>query len=443
MSIMTERTTSKTLPHLQDGEHPDFIIYHHPCSDGFGSAFAVWMYMKEFHPDAEITYYPTNHGSQPPDVSGKNVLICDFSYKKDPLTMMIKQAKSLLVIDHHKSAQEGLADIDTKNKIFDMKSSGASLTWSYLFPDRAIPLIIKYIEDRDIWTKKLENTDAFASWFYTRPFDFEEYIKYLDDKLLLKMIEEKGLSFIELNEHYTETAMKSVAPKFVQIGSKYYFVGFLNTSILKSDIGNRIFTDYPNVDFAAVYSISDRYNSTGFSLRSTNKHTDVSEIAVQFGGGGHRNASGIGFNHVCNSIGTVLDTGRLYEQINGIYFDCMNIGSNRFNVVYLNLNSSKSAVGSYLLQTKYTDGDQSIQECVAICHNTREDDIGNPTVHISAVWHYNGKTGLTEYCITLHPTIERYRDDINYWFKTNVNQQVNYKGVIPVINETLVPVSLE
>lgn len=50
-----------------------------------------------------------------------------------------------------------------------MTHSGAMLTWFYFFPEIEPPLLIKYIEDRDIWTKALPNTDDFSSWFYTLP----------------------------------------------------------------------------------------------------------------------------------------------------------------------------------------------------------------------------------------------------------------------------------
>ena len=64
----------------------NIIIYHKNCNDGFGSALVAWLKFKD---DAE--YFPASHYSQPPDVTGKNVYICDFSYSKNILLNMINQ----------------------------------------------------------------------------------------------------------------------------------------------------------------------------------------------------------------------------------------------------------------------------------------------------------------------------------------------------------------
>ena len=113
------------------------------------------------------------------------------------------KVNKLLIIDHHKSAERELSDIPDNLKIFDMNHSGAMLTWFYFYPNVESPLLIKYIEDRDIWTKALPNTDDFHSWFCTVPREFEEYNKYLDDDLLTSMIKTKGIRYGELNQCYT------------------------------------------------------------------------------------------------------------------------------------------------------------------------------------------------------------------------------------------------
>lgn len=34
----------------------DTVIYHDPCSDGFASAFAIYYYMKIYHPERNYLY---------------------------------------------------------------------------------------------------------------------------------------------------------------------------------------------------------------------------------------------------------------------------------------------------------------------------------------------------------------------------------------------------
>ena len=100
-------------------EKTDFVIFHGGCCDGFSSAYSVWKYFQKNSLDEQlekITFYPARHGASPPDVSGKNVVICDFSYDKSTLLNMIEKANSLVVLDHHKSAEKELAEIPEKIK---------------------------------------------------------------------------------------------------------------------------------------------------------------------------------------------------------------------------------------------------------------------------------------------------------------------------------------
>jgi oligoribonuclease NrnB/cAMP/cGMP phosphodiesterase (DHH superfamily) len=150
------------------------------------------------------------------------------------------------------------------------------------------------------------------------------------------MINTKGISFGELNEYYTHQAVDYCIPKFSKIGNKYYFVGYVNSTICKSDIGNKIFDKYPLIDFSATYSISDATDSTSFSLRSTSKHADVSEIAFSLNGGGHISAAGVRVDYVTNHIpSTVFDNGKLYKLLN---MTIKNIISLIYIHQYINMN---------------------------------------------------------------------------------------------------------
>ena len=112
----------------------------------------------------------------------------------------------------------------------------------------------------------------------------------------------KGKIYRELNKMNTNELSKYAVPKFIKIKCKntenFYLVSHINSNILKSDIGNKIMDIFPCCDFSVVYSVKDNSNITIFSLRSTNHHTDVSNVAKILGGSGHRNASGLFYK--CN-----------------------------------------------------------------------------------------------------------------------------------------------
>lgn len=335
---------------LQAGE-VDYVIYHKNCADGFGSALAAWLYAKNSNKVDNVIFFAATHGMEPPsDVNGKNLLICDFSYSKATINKLLTKVNKLLIIDHHKSAEKELTDVASINKIFDMSHSGAYLTWCYFFGTDNIPLLIKYIEDRDIWTKKLPQTDEFAYWFFTIEYKFEEYAKYLDQELLLQCIKNKGPAFKELNDFYIRQAMDHVVIKFIGIKDKFYFVGLTNMSILQSDVGNKIMLTYPNIDFSLVYNINDAAGVAGntrFSLRSTNDHVDVSEIATLFGGGGHRNASGASVGALVNHLpGVVYDVDYyILDKVKPINY------KNKL-AAYVSYGKYKNKLAKYLLQNR-------------------------------------------------------------------------------------------
>jgi oligoribonuclease NrnB/cAMP/cGMP phosphodiesterase (DHH superfamily) len=402
------------------------VIYHSPCTDGYGSRLCAEKYLKSKFPDRIVDYYPMTIGSPPPEgLEGKNVLICDYSYKKDILKDLLTKVNKLLIIDHHKSSEKDLLEIDDKYKIFSMDHSGAMLTWKYFYPNITTPLLIDYIQDRDIWTKKLPHTDDFAYWFYTIPYDFEVYNKYLEnDVLLLEMIKTKGIAYGELNNINVLSSIDYANVKFCKIKDSYYFIAYLNSSVLKSDIGNKIFNKFPLIDFSAVYSINDFDDSTSFSLRSTNKHTDVSVISSSLGGGGHRNASGVKVDYVTNQLPSkIIDSGNLYKQLQSIYFGKLTINDRQYNVVYMNSTIYQYELGCYLLRDKY----DNVQACKDIFLKLgKNDHLDN--VKLACIWSYDPVNNISKYTIVKHKSIDvEETKNINEYYDTD--KVIVYKGL--------------
>lgn len=381
------------------------VIYHRNCPDGFGSALAAKEYFKRNYPSKELLFVGANHGeSPPPEIDGKNVLICDFSYKYPILLEMIGRAKNLLILDHHKSAEIELKDIPDDNKIFDMEHSGAYLTWKYFFPDEPVPELIQYIEDRDIWANKKDMYEEFSVWFQMVPFDFDEYSKYLDDELLLDTIKTKGSGMLALKKYNVESISKHACPKFCRIGGKVYIVAYINSNVWKSDVGNFVIDSVlPYADFCAVFSV-DGSGTTYFSLRSTDKHVDVSLVAKKFGGGGHRNASGVAVSYpVCTLPGDVIDSYSVYEKLSNIYDGKLILGEFELNFVSINASFHRYTICKYLLQEKYTDEEKrSVSVAWSIIKRLKSiDDDTYKKYDISVSWSYNGSTSSIEYVFCL------------------------------------------
>jgi oligoribonuclease NrnB/cAMP/cGMP phosphodiesterase (DHH superfamily) len=253
------------------------VIYHADCTDGFGAAYAAW---KQLGNRAE--YFACKHGTPPPNVKGKNVVILDFSYGNELTKKMIEEANSLLVIDHHKSAMVELHDIS--NTKFDMTKSGAILAWEFFHPGKEPPKFIRYIQDRDLWNWELEYSKEFSAAFDMVPFEFEEFEKFEDDSVFDDA--RKRGSFILA---YSKTVIKKVCEKASPRKMEGMDVMVVNASHWMSEIGARL---APDCDFAMIWYWDHDEKLTKVSLRAFHETVDVSEIAKKFGGGGHKKAAG-------------------------------------------------------------------------------------------------------------------------------------------------------
>ena len=255
----------------------DCVIYHANCTDGFGSAFSAWKLLGN-----RAEYHACTHGTKPPNVKGKNVVILDFSFDNKTTKKLIKDANNLLVIDHHKSAMVELHDIS--NTIFDMSKSGATMSWEFFHPGKEPPKFIQYITDRDLWKWELPYSKEFSAAFDMVPFEFEEFEKFEDDSVFDDAV--KRGSFILA---YSKTVVKKVCEKATSKKYKDMDVLVVNSSHWMSEIGAKL---SPDCDFALIWYYDHDDQHTRVSLRSFHDHIDVSEIAKDFKGGGHRKAAG-------------------------------------------------------------------------------------------------------------------------------------------------------
>ena len=267
----------------------DFIcIYHGNCADGFGAAWVVR------HALGDIQFHAATHGDPPPDVTGKRVIMVDFSYKRLVLNEMAQDAKSILILDHHKSAMADLEGLPAPVQdevylplkgvcaLFDMERSGAGITWDYFFPGKNRPALINHVEDRDLWRFRLKGTREIQAALFSYPYDFEVW----DDLMLDPTHLFQDGQAIERKHHKDVAELVGVTKRLMVIGG--YTVPVANVPYtLASDAGHLMADDAP---FAACYW--DTPDGRTFSLRSVAAGVDVSKIAAKYGGGGHNNAAG-------------------------------------------------------------------------------------------------------------------------------------------------------
>jgi hypothetical protein len=130
-------------------------IYHKNCLDGKASAAVVLRKV----PDAELL--PMQYREPTPKVEGREVYMVDFGLPIEAMRALKAQATTLTWIDHHASSvpvqtRLGWGHLDTS-------TCGAVLAWRVLFPDRPMPPILAYVEDKDLWRWALPDSRAVAA----------------------------------------------------------------------------------------------------------------------------------------------------------------------------------------------------------------------------------------------------------------------------------------
>lgn len=275
-------------------------IYHGGCEDGFTAAWVVWRALGN-----AADFHPGRYGEAPPDVTGRDVVIVDFSYKRSVICEMALKAKSILVIDHHKTAEEDLRDFSPDaewrkgeadnlditeypgnvSAMFNMEHSGAALTWGVFFGGVPMPMIVRYTQDRDLWHHALPWTKEVNAWLKSFPHNMQTWTMLAqtlerDPSIAIK----EGNAICRVHDKIVDELCALAVKK--RIGE--YEVPVVNAPWqFASDVGNKICQGQP---FAATYI--DGPEGRQYSLCSAEDGVDVSEIAQKFGGGGHKHAAG-------------------------------------------------------------------------------------------------------------------------------------------------------
>lgn len=317
-------------------------LYHANCFDGFAAAFVVRHYCEVNKIPCEaipVEYGKVDAALNVPAgceaadaLTGKDVVIVDFALPVDVmLSFMHGGPNTVTWLDHHKSAVEQWQPIDSriglprfylpvytarnavieglavkdveaiKNKFdfylaHDNQRSGCMLAWEYFFPNQKAPLLLEYIQDRDLWTFKMAATDSdsvicglsaierhFDTWYYyLLEFDSETNTHHpVED---CNELIEGGGWILQNRRNIIADIVRTKHP----IEVEGQIVQAANcTGHFASEVANALAESAP---FGVAYY--DDGERRVFSLRSDKDGADVSAIAKKFGGGGHKHAAG-------------------------------------------------------------------------------------------------------------------------------------------------------
>lgn len=276
------------------------VVFHGPsCLDGMAAAWC----MHEFLGDSAEYVVGRYQSDDQIDFTGRVVYLVDFSYpRKFMEENILPVAKMVYLIDHHKSALEELEGIERLWPNIDTTytsnyKSGAMLAYHFVNARGGLldaPLI-DYIQDRDLWEFKFDDTKAITAALYALDLNYISIGNYMRLTSPIKTyLRNAGETLLMKQERDVEAIIK-MGLRFVSATlfghNEDIQVPICNAPpMVTSDVGNRLAKDYP---FAVMYH--DMQNTCDYSLRSSKenpKAVDVGALAKKLGGGGHKHAAG-------------------------------------------------------------------------------------------------------------------------------------------------------
>lgn len=263
-------------PTQDDIDRPvDQVLYHSPCLDG---SCAAWVASLK-HPGAE--YVPCVP-SRPPGVSsrGRHVLMLDVAYDRQEMIRIASEAASVVVLDHHETNHEQLADLPFY--LFDPNHSGARMAWDYFNPGERVPWIVDYVEDGDFWRFQLRGSQLVRCHLEMLPRDnWDAWTQAAASSPEAVM----GLGWVSYATK-KQVVLDTVSSAFLaDLGGHQVPVAV--ASAYWSEVAGEL-------SKGALFGATVRQVPDGawvYSLRSSGDFS-VAEVAKKFGGGGHRQSAG-------------------------------------------------------------------------------------------------------------------------------------------------------
>ncbi len=272
------------------------VLYHGDCPDGFGAAYAAWRALGD-----AATYLPVRHGEPPPpqaEEGPERLYLLDFAYPRATTERLAARAGSARVLDHHATAAEDLAGLPFVT--IEQDRSGAVLAWEHFHPGRPVPLLLRYVEDRDLWRWALPRSREVNAALALVPFDFaawDRLARDLDGGDIGRLEELAGRSATIVA--YRATQVRRLCDSAFWTDVAGYRVPVVNSSLLASEVGAELCRRHPEAPFAAVFSLVSE-SEESWSLRSRGDF-DVAAVARSLGGGGHRAAAGFRVSRRCDA----------------------------------------------------------------------------------------------------------------------------------------------
>lgn len=308
------------------------VIVHSPCTDGYVSELCARLYynLNPVAGDQEVVYWGTTPNKvacladlekktaelkSDPNVVVKSIRFFDLAVDPVHVKFLIERLNcpDLQVYDHHLSFRQTWDEYaakepdDYKNNWesrlhYDVTHSGAYLAWSYYFPNVPAPLLVKYVEDRDLWRWALPDSKAINEALFVTSPPLAEHDKWLEryfnidldftENLFNNVLLPVGKALVEAKERRIKTLYDSGEPITFD-GTTVYSCNAPHLDA--SDLGNYAVNQKSEegawlYDIALIWRVAIDVNKCYVSVRS--RDASIVELCKRYGGGGHAHAGG-------------------------------------------------------------------------------------------------------------------------------------------------------
>ncbi|MDQ0268436.1 DHH family phosphoesterase [Cytobacillus purgationiresistens] len=286
-----------------------YKLYSHNDLDGVGCGVVAKL---AFGDEVNVTYnsvggldYQIEKFFE--DAGQKNddfLIITDLSINEENTERIenyMKNGGSAQLIDHHKSAlhfngyEWGKVQVNYSD---GRQTSATSLLYEHLvenqlmIPSPTLEQFIELVRQYDTWEwDKLNNIKAKQLNDLFFMFSIDEF----EGKIIQRVQQDTDFDFdefeqklLQMEDNKIERYIKRKKRELIQANIGDYCAGVVHAESYHSELGNELGKEYPHLDYIVILNMGGRK----MSFRTIHDHVDVSEIAGQFGGGGHAKASG-------------------------------------------------------------------------------------------------------------------------------------------------------
>lgn len=319
------------------------VYYHADCTDGLLAAAACFNWHSTkldkitssyLSPISKfsIEFVPYDYSMIPKKLGkGDLLILLDFSFSLSVITKLLDDGVRICILDHHAPRVEELKHLIEQGKIWGILNtaySGSVLAYGYFrsygngageysdteggtstnaeraknlfhkYVDNTetkcyLPELLKFAQDRDLWTKKYPETDFIMLGFYETVKDIKSAASYLDLNLPahhIEKLEEAGRMFTKVRDSIIKEALDhKFTISFTGESGKEYSVQCVN---LPESFRTSACIAQHNDHIKVAGSLTILPNGLcKVSLRSV-KPITVNDIALDMGGGGHPQAAG-------------------------------------------------------------------------------------------------------------------------------------------------------